>query len=90
MTLTILEEPTIDLGSSMSSTVSVFGREINLSVPFSPKSPSVIWAKMFTQGVIRALIYLIPGRGPLGPSSLLMEEEGPEGPSKQTHLSKPS
>jgi len=45
---------------------------------------------MFTQGVIRALIYLIPGRGPLGPSSLLTVEEGPEGPSKQTHLSNPS
>ncbi len=65
----------------------IFGQEINLSVPFSTKAPSVIWAKMFTQGVMRALIYLIPGRGPLGPSSLLMEDEGPEGPSKQTNLS---
>lgn len=65
----------------------IFGQEINLPVPFSPKSPSVICAKMFTQGVMRALICLIPGRGPLGPSSLLTEDEGLEGLSKQTHLS---
>lgn len=73
--------------ASLESLGEVFGQEINLSVPFSSKFPSVTWAKMFTQGVMHGLIYLMSVPGPPSPWSLLMEEEGPEGPSKQTHLS---